>query len=98
MPERGGPTMGPDGVGIPLSAEQELFWLASLDGADDPFLILSLGYRLHGELDRAAFSVALSWLQASQEVFHCRVDHGAEGARCVPCDGVTGCTRELQIR
>jgi hypothetical protein len=66
----------------PLSAEQVVFWLASLEGAADSFLTLSIGYRLHGRLDVEALRVAFSRLTAEQDLLRSRVEHGTMGPVC----------------
>lgn len=83
MPE--GPAAGTS-PRVPLSAEQLVFWLASLDGATDSFLTLSLGYRLYGRLDLDAFAMAVARLQAEHDVLHSLVRHGTDGPYCVHAD------------
>ncbi|WBB78063.1 condensation domain-containing protein [Micromonospora sp. WMMD882] len=80
----------------PLSAEQIVFWLASLEGAADSFLTLSVGYRLHGRLDVAALRDAVDRLAAEQDLLRSRVEHGATGPVCAPGDPCRLDVRDLR--
>jgi arthrofactin-type cyclic lipopeptide synthetase C len=68
----------------PLSSEQIVFWLASLEGATDSFLTLSVGYRLHGRVDVMALRDALDRLAIEQDLLRSRVEHGVTGPVCAP--------------
>lgn len=70
----------------PLSSEQIVFWLASLEGATDSFLTLSVGYRLNGRLDVDALRVALARLADEQDLLHSRVEHTETGPVCAPSE------------